>query len=76
MLSLSPATRIFVAIQAMDMRQSFNGLYAWVQNVLREEPTSGHWFVFLNKRQPAQDFDVRRVGALGVKQETCLTLPG
>jgi transposase len=51
MLSLSPATRIFVAIQAMDMRQSFNGLYAWVQNVLREEPTSGHWFVFLNKRQ-------------------------
>ena len=51
MLSLSPATRIFVAVQAMDMRQGFNGLYAWVQNVLGAEPTSGHWFVFLNKRR-------------------------
>ena len=51
MLSLSPATRIFVALQAMDMRQGFNGLYAWVQTVLGEEPTSGHWFVFLNKRK-------------------------
>jgi transposase len=51
MLSLSPATRIFVAVQAMDMRQGFNGLYAWVQTVLGEEPTSGHWFVFLNQRR-------------------------
>jgi transposase len=51
MLSLSSATRIFVAVQAMDMRQGFNGLYAWVQTVLGEEPTSGHWFVFLNKRR-------------------------
>jgi transposase len=51
MLSLSPATRIFVAVQAMDMRRGFNGLYAWVQTVLGEEPTSGHWFVFLNKRR-------------------------
>jgi transposase len=51
MLSLSPATRIFVAVQPMDMRQGFNGLYAWVQTVLGEEPTSGHWFVFLNKRR-------------------------
>jgi transposase len=51
MLSLSPATRIFVAVQPLDMRRGFNGLYTWVQTVLREEPTSGHWFVFLNKRR-------------------------
>jgi transposase len=51
MLSLSPTTRIFVAVKALDMRQGFNGLYAWVQTVLGEEPTSGHWFVFLNKRR-------------------------
>jgi len=51
MLSLSPATRIFVALAPMDMRRGFNGLYAWVQTVLGEEPTSGHWFVFLNKRR-------------------------
>ena len=51
MLSLSPATRIFVALAPMDMRKGFNGLYAWVQSVLAQEPTSGHWFVFLNKRR-------------------------
>lgn len=51
MLSLSPATRIFVALEPLDMRRGFNGLYIWVQTVLQEEPTSGHWFVFLNKRR-------------------------
>jgi transposase len=51
MLSLSPATRIFVALEATDMRKGFNGLYAWVQTMLKQEPTSGHWFVFLNKRR-------------------------
>jgi transposase len=51
MLSLSPATRIFVALEPLDMRLGFNGLYGWVKNILGEEPTSGHWFVFLNKRR-------------------------
>jgi transposase len=36
MLSLSTATRIFVALEPVDMRQSFNGLYARVQTVLQE----------------------------------------
>lgn len=51
MLSLSPATRIFVALQPVDMRRGFNGLYGWVQSVLGQEPTSGHWFVFFNRRR-------------------------
>src|ERR1017187_6745061 len=51
MVSLSPATRIFVALAPMDMRKGFNGLYAWVQTVLQQEPTSGFLFVFLNKRR-------------------------
>ena len=34
MLSLSPATRIFVALEPVDMRRSFNGLSAAVQAVL------------------------------------------
>lgn len=38
-------------MEPVDMRQGFNGLYTWVQTVLEEEPTSGHWFVFLNKRR-------------------------
>ena len=49
MLSLSTATRVFVALEPVDMRQSFNGLYARVQTVLKEDPASGHWFVFTNK---------------------------
>ena len=44
MLSLSPATRIFVALEAVDLRQSFNGLSARVQSVLAQDPLSGHLF--------------------------------
>lgn len=49
MLSVFGATRIFVALEPVDMRQSFNGLYARVQGVLQQDPTSGHWFVFTNR---------------------------
>lgn len=51
MLSLSPAIRIFVALAPVDLRQGRNGLYPWVQTVLGQELTSGHWFVFLNQRR-------------------------
>lgn len=51
MLSLWTATRIFVALEPVDLRQGFNGLFARVQTVLREEPTSGHGFVFTNRRR-------------------------
>ena len=49
MLSVSPATRVFVALSPVDMRRSFNGLYAEVQTVLKEDPLSGHLFVFTNR---------------------------
>jgi transposase len=48
-LSVSPATKIFVALSPVDMRKSFNGLYAQVQTVLAQEPLSGHLFVFTNR---------------------------
>ena len=50
MFSLSPATRVFLAVEPTDMRQSFNGLYARVQAVLGQDPLSGHLFVFVNRR--------------------------
>jgi transposase len=50
-LSLSPATRVLLAIQPIDMRRSFNGLYADVQTVLGQDPLSGHLFLFTNKRR-------------------------
>jgi len=49
MLSISPATRIYVALAPLDMRKSFNGLCAYVEAVLGEEPLSGHLFVFTNR---------------------------
>ena len=53
MLSVSPATRVFVALNPVDMRRSFNGLYAQVQSVLKEDPLSGHLFCFRGRRSPA-----------------------
>lgn len=49
MLSLSPATRVFVALEPVDMRRSFNGLYAAVESVLQQDPLSGHLFIFTNR---------------------------
>ena len=49
MLSLSPATRIFLALSPVDGRKSFNGLHILVKEVLQQEPTSGFLFVFTNK---------------------------
>ena len=49
MLSLSPATRVFLATQPIDGRKSFNALSVWVKETLQQETTSGFLFVFLNK---------------------------
>jgi len=50
-LGLGAATRIFVATGATDMRLSFNGLYALVVGQLKENPQSGHLFLFANRRR-------------------------
>jgi transposase len=49
MLNLSAATRVFVATQPVDLRGSFNKLFALTQSVLQQDPLSGHWFVFTNR---------------------------
>jgi transposase len=49
MLNVSPATRVFVATAPVDLRGSFNGLFALTQTVLQQDPLSGHWFVFTNR---------------------------
>jgi hypothetical protein len=47
MLSLSPATRVFLALAPIDGRKSFNGLTTLVKETLGQEPTSGFLFVFI-----------------------------
>lgn len=51
MLTLGGATRVFVATAPVDLRGSFNALSALVQRVLSQDPLSGHWFVFTNRRR-------------------------
>jgi transposase len=49
MLNFSSATRVFVALAPVDLRASFNKLFALAQTVLQQDPLSGHWFVFTNQ---------------------------
>lgn len=51
MLSFPASVRIYVAVGVTDMRKSFDGLCAATQNVLREDPFSGHVFAFCNRRR-------------------------
>lgn len=51
MLNISRTTRIFLATEPTDMRKGFNGLFAIVENVISEDPFSGHLFVFRNRRR-------------------------
>jgi transposase len=50
MLNLPPSVRILLAREPADMRKGFDGLSHLVQGVLREDPLSGHLFVFRNRR--------------------------
>lgn len=49
MLTLPPVVRVYVSLDPIDMRQSFDGLAAAVQGRMRLDPLSGHLFVFLNR---------------------------
>jgi transposase len=49
MLMPPPAVRVFVASVAVDLRRSFDSLAALVEELLRQDPLSGHLFVFRNR---------------------------
>ena len=46
-----PATRIYLASGATDMRKGFEGLHGLVRDRLQVEPLSGHVFVFANAQR-------------------------
>lgn len=50
MLTLPAAVRIYVAVDPVDMRKSFDGLAGVVRERFLMDPMSGHLFVFRNKR--------------------------
>lgn len=50
MMGLPAGTRVWLAAGVTDMRRGFDGLAAVVQEKLREDPFSGHVFVFRGRR--------------------------
>jgi transposase len=49
MFGLGPATKIYVASEAVDMRKGFEGLFGLVREELGQDPLSGHLFLFTNR---------------------------
>lgn len=51
MLAFPAAIRIYVAVQPVDMRKSFNGLWSAACDQLQEDPKSGALFAFINRER-------------------------
>lgn len=49
MFGLGPATKIYIAVEGVDMRKGFDGLYGLVRDHLGQDPLSGHLFLFSNR---------------------------
>jgi transposase len=50
MLSFPPSVRIWLCLEWADMRRGFDGLAEMVRQHLKDDPLSGHVFVFRNRR--------------------------
>ena len=51
MIALNRRTKVFLSKEPADMRSSYDSLFDRVKDVIKEDPFSGHLFVFLNKRR-------------------------
>jgi transposase len=49
MLTLPSSVQVHVAVHPIDMRKGFDGLAAAVRERVRQEPESGHLFVFRSR---------------------------
>lgn len=50
MLSWPASVRVFAARERVDFRKGFDGLCAIVREHFREDPLSGHLYLFFNRR--------------------------
>jgi len=51
MLSFANGLKIYLSLQSVDLRKSFDGLYSLAKNILKEDPLSGSIFLFTNSRR-------------------------
>ncbi len=49
MFTLSPTTRVFLLPGPTDMRKGFEGLRSLAEHRMKQDPLSGHLFVFCNR---------------------------
>lgn len=50
MIPVPAQTKVWLAAGVTDMRKQFNGLSALAESVLKQDPFSGHLFVFRGRR--------------------------
>jgi transposase len=50
-ISFNRRTKVFVCKEPTDMRASYDTLFAKAKGVLRQDPFSGHLFLFINARR-------------------------
>jgi transposase len=48
-IPIGPATRVYLAVGATDLRQGFEGLSDLVRHRFAQDPLSGHLFAFANR---------------------------
>lgn len=51
MLAFNRRTKIFISKDPGDMRASYDSLFQKAKSLLGQDPFSGHFFVFMNKRR-------------------------
>lgn len=49
LFGLTTATKIYIAVEAIDMRKGFEGLHGLVRDRMGQDPLSGHLFLFTNR---------------------------
>jgi len=56
MLSVASTARVYLTMQSVDMRRSYDGLHAIVQSEFTRDIRLGDYFMFINRRR--KRFDV------------------
>jgi transposase len=51
MWGLGPATKVYLAVGATDLRKGFDGLYGLAREALGLDPLSGHLALFCNRQR-------------------------
>lgn len=51
MISPAGSLRVFVCVEPADMRRSFDGLCGMARDIMKQDPLSGHLFLFRNRNR-------------------------